>query len=292
MRIVSLLPSATEIVFALGLGDRLVGVTHECDWPPEAAAIRHLSRTTIPKDATPAEIDAIVSSGVDTNVLDTDAIAELRPDVVLSQDLCRVCAVPAGDVDRALDLIGCRAEVVSLDPSTLDDVLAGIVAVGDAAGAGAVARLYAEQLRDRLDTVAATVKDEPAPRAFALEWADPPFNGGHWVPEMLRLAGATPVLGADGERSRRVTWEEIAEAAPEVLVFMPCGFDLAGAVAQTATFVDRPELAAVRQVFAVDANALFSRPGPRLVDGVEALAAALHPEVARADLTDVLARIR
>lgn len=292
MRIVSLLPSATEIVYALGLGDDLVGVTHECDWPPEALAKRHLTRSTIPPGASAAEIDAIVSSGEVTNVLDVAAFADLAPDLVISQDLCAVCAVPAGDVDRALEVIGCTATVISLDPSSLADVVAGIITVGEATGSGALAALYAEQLQDRLDTVAGKVSGCPSPRTFALEWADPPFNGGHWVPEMIRLAGGTPVLAEDGARSARVTWEQVAEADPEHLVFMPCGYDLAGAVAGAEGFVNRAELRRVRRMHAVYADAYFSRPGPRLVDGVELLASILHPDRVHSDVEHAAAVIR
>lgn len=292
MRIVSLLPSATEIVCALGLGDQLVGVTHECDFPPEVSSLPRVTRTAIPAGASAAEIDRLVSSGTTTNVLDTEVIAALQPDLVLSQDLCAVCAVPAGDVEQALDVIGCRADVVSLDPSSLADVLADIARVGDAASVGDVARLYREQLQDRLETVAVSVKGQPAPRTFALEWADPPFNGGHWVPEMIRIAGGTPVLAEDGAPSVRVTWDDIAEAGPEELVFMPCGYRLDAAVVEAMAFADRPELAGVRRIHAVDADAYFSRPGPRLVDGVELLASVLHPDHVGAIVGDAVARIR
>lgn len=290
MKIVSLLPSATEIVFALGLETDLVGVTHECNWPPTAASKRHLTHSTIPHGASSAEIDAIVSSGVVTNVLDTEAFRELQPDLVLTQDLCAVCAVPAGHVEDALAVIGCVAEVVSLDPSTLAEVLDCIGTVGTATGTDVRASSIVSGLEARLARVADAVRDAPRPRVFALEWAEPPFNGGHWVPEMIRIAGGDPVLGADGGRSVRVTWDDITAADPQALVFMPCGYDLAAAVAESSTFLER--VAPGVPVHVVHADAYFSRPGPRLVDGVEILASILHPERVRSEHTDAAARVR
>lgn len=296
MRIVSLLPSATEIVYALGLGDQLVGVTHECDWPAVARTKRRVSNTTIPHGADASEIDRLVTASVNggppTNALDIEAFRDLQPDLVISQDLCAVCAVPAGDVGQALDVIGCTAEVISLDPSSLAEVFAGIHAVGAATGNVAVATRYVERLEDRLAIVAERVRDQPRRRTFALEWSDPPFNGGHWVPEMIALAGGTPVLGEPGEYSVRVRWDEIAAVEPEVVVFMPCGYDLARAVAESATFSDRPELSGVAEIYATNANAYFSRPGPRLVDGVEILASVLHPHRVRSDAVDAISRVR
>ncbi|HZA82178.1 MAG TPA: cobalamin-binding protein [Actinomycetes bacterium] len=282
MRIVSLLPSATEIVYALGLGGHLVGVTDECDWPPQARAVRVVSRSTLPAAVEPAEIDRLVSASVGGGQpiyrLDTDAIGDLRPDLVLSQDLCAVCAVPSGQVNQALDVLGCQAEVLSLDPSSLDEVLEGVLQVGTVAGAGQRADEVVAGLRGRLASVQAVVEGLERPRVFALEWGDPPFNGGHWVPEMLQLAGAEAVLASPGAPSVRVTWAQIEAAAPQVVVFMPCGYDLRAAVDEARrSLLRRPELAGVEAIIAVDASAYCSRPGPRLVDGVEILAAALHP---------------
>jgi iron complex transport system substrate-binding protein len=283
MRIVSLLPSATEIVYALGLGEHLVGVTDECDWPPQARTVQVVSRSALPAVAEPAEIDRLVSASIGGGQpiyrLDTEAICDLRPDLVLSQDLCAVCAVPSGQVNQALDVLGCQAEVVSLDPSSLDEVLEGVVRVGTAAGIPERAEEVVAGLRERLASVHAAVEGLERPRVFALEWGDPPFNGGHWVPEMLQLAGAEAVLACPGAPSVRVTWAQIAAAAPQVVVFMPCGYDLQAAAQEASrTLLGRPELAGVRAIVAVDASAYCSRPGPRLVDGVEILAAALHPE--------------
>jgi iron complex transport system substrate-binding protein len=283
MRIVSLLPSATEIVYALGLEGHLVGVTDECDWPPQARAVQVVSRSALPPVAEPAEIDRLVSASIGGGQpiyrLDIAAIRELRPDLVLSQDLCAVCAVPSGHVNQALDVLGCQAEVVSLDPSSLDEVLDGVLQVGKAAGAEQRAREVVAGLRERLAGVQATVEGLERPQVFALEWGDPPFNGGHWVPEMLKLAGAEAVLACPGAPSVRVTWAQIEVAAPQVVVFMPCGYGLQAAAEEASrTLLARPELAGVEAIVAVDASAYCSRPGPRLVDGVEILAAALHPE--------------
>ena len=281
MRIVSLLPSATEILYALNMGDELVGVTHECDWPPEARGKRLVSHSTLPTGASPAEVDRLVTEslggGSPIYRLDHKAIRELRPDVVITQDLCAVCAVPSGHVHEALDLLGCPAEVVSLDPSSLGEVLDGVLTVGKVCGTDREAQAYVEQLRERLARVKRSVAGLPRPRTFALEWGDPPFNGGHWVPEMIEAAGAECVLGSHGTPSVRVTWEAIAAAAPEVVVFMPCGYNLEAAIAEGRTLMGRPELAGVGAFIAADGSAFFSRPGPRLVDGVEMLAAALHP---------------
>jgi iron complex transport system substrate-binding protein len=282
MRIVSLLPSATEIVHALGLAEHLVGVTDECDWPPQARTVQVVSRSALPAAADPAEIDRLVSASIGGGQpiyrLDTAAIRNLRPDLVLSQDLCAVCAVPSGHITQALEVLGCQAEVISLDPGSLAEVLDGVLQIGKAAGAEQRAHELVAGLRKRLASVQATVDGLARPRVFALEWGDPPFNGGHWVPEMLQVAGAEPLLACPGAPSVRVTWKQIEAAAPQVVVFMPCGYGLQAAVEEASrSLLGRPELAGVEAVIAVDASAYCSRPGPRLVDGVELLAASLHP---------------
>jgi iron complex transport system substrate-binding protein len=284
VRIVSLLPSATEFVYALGLQEHLVGVTHECDWPSAARSIRRVSHSAIPMDATAAEIDRLVvesaNGGPPTTVLDEKAIRELAPDVILTQDLCAVCAIASGRVDEALDRLGCSALVISLDPSTLADVIDGIGQVGVALGRGAEADHVMCGLRDRIEAVTRAVADQPRPRVLALEWADPPFNAGHWVPEMVELAGGTPVLALSGTSSIKVEWQAIADASPDVVVFMPCGYPLARAVQEaTDVVLPRPDLLDVPTVVAAYGDAFFSRPGPRLVDGVEILAGLLHPDV-------------
>lgn len=296
VRIVSLLPSATEVVYLLGLDEFLVGVTHECDWPPDARSKRQVSYSRIPHDATPSEIDRLVnesvSGGAPTHGLDHDAIRELAPDLVLTQDLCAVCAVPAGHLRAALDLLGISAEVVSLDPSSLDDVLGDVLAIGKATERESRAEEIAERLRERLARVRELVADRKRQRTFALEWGDPPFNAGHWVPEMIELAGGDALLASRGVPSVRVTWDEIARAQPETVVFMPCGYDLDGAMAQIPQLLQRPEIAGTRAVFAAGANGYYSRPGPRLVDGVEALAWAFHGEIGVTAAPGTLARVK
>jgi iron complex transport system substrate-binding protein len=285
VRIVSLLPSATEIVFALGLGDQLCGVSFECDYPAQAKSVPVVSGTVLPTDGSLSaqEIDAVVSSqvaaGESIYTLDDARIRAIDPDLIVAQDLCRVCAVPSGAVEEALEVIGCRSEVLSLDPGRLDEVIGSIGLVGAATGTQARALALMAELRARVEAVRRRVHGLRRPRVLVLEWPDPPFNAGHWVPDMVEAAGGEPVLAAGGERSHRLTWDEIAREAIDVTVFMPCGFDLEGAVAEADAFVDWPEAAALGHIYAVDANAYFSRPGPRVVDGVELLGLLLHPDV-------------
>jgi iron complex transport system substrate-binding protein len=296
MRILSLLPSATEIVYALGLEEDLVGVTHECDWPPAARDKRPVSFSALPTAAEPAEVDRLVSASITGGEpiyrLDNEAIRELRPDLVLTQDLCAVCAVPSGHVNDALELLGCRAEVLSMDPSSLDEVLDCVLQVGAATATEGPATDLVDSLRSRLRAVTDSVAGTERPRTFALEWSDPPFNGGHWVPGMIELAGGEPVLGSPGTPSIRVGWDEIVSASPEVVFFMPCGYDLEAASAEAESLLDRAELQAVGAFFAVDASSYFSRPGPRLVDGVEILASALHPAAADHSHPNAIRRLR
>jgi iron complex transport system substrate-binding protein len=289
MKIVSLLPSATEIVFALGLGDDLQAVTDECDWPPEVDDKPIVSRSALPPGlATSREIDEAVRGHMDAHEpiyrLDADLIRRIEPDVILTQDLCRVCAVPTGQVERALEEIGAtQAQVLSMDPHSLDQVVESVRTAGRILGADARGEELATELRDRLAAVRRVAGRLPSIRTFALEWLDPPFVGGHWVPEMVQHAGGTNLLN-DAERpSRIVTWDEVERAVPEVVVFMPCGYDLEAAEDEGVDLLGLApfqRLAAARtgNVFAVDATSYFSRPGPRLVDGVEALAWALHPD--------------
>jgi iron complex transport system substrate-binding protein len=293
VKIVSLLPSATEIVYALGLGDSLEGVTFECDFPSSARTKPVVSGTALPEGELSArEIDDVVSatvaSGEPIYTLDAERIRSIQPDLILAQDLCRVCAVPSGAVSDALGVLGCQAEVLSLDPSTLADVVACIETVGEATGTGARAREVIAGLNERLERVRAHVAGLDRPRTFALEWSDPPFTGGHWVPDMITAAGGSPVLGAAGVSSRRVTWEDVAAAAPEVTVFMPCGYGLSEAVAESERLPG--DLAG--RVYAVDATSYFSRPGPRIVDGVEILAWALHPDAVPAPPPGTIAALQ
>ena len=282
MKIVSLLPSATEICFALGLEDQLKAVTFECDFPDAARHKPHATGNAIAQVDDPAEIDRLVRASMESGepiyTLDDELIRAIDPDLVLAQDLCRVCAVPSGHVEEALDRIGRRARVLSLDPSGLDDVIECVQQVADAAGVADRGRAVVIDLQGRLDKVRGRVAALPKVRTLTLEWSQPAFVGGHWVPEMVAAAGGVDVLGAARAKSRVVEWSEIAQAAAEVVVFMPCGYDLEAAVVEGKGLLDRPELSNAERIYAVDATAYFSRPGPRVVDGIELLAWALHPD--------------
>jgi iron complex transport system substrate-binding protein len=284
MRIVSLLPSTTEILFAVGAGDDVVGVTFECDTPAQARTRTIVSTTAIPGGLSAPEIDAFVSramaAGVDLYHLDAGALSALDADLVVTQDLCAVCAVDVSVVDEALDYLGCRADVLTIDPHTLDEVLASVVTLGKAAGQAPAAHRLVGSLRERLDAVQLAVRGARRPRALVLEWTDPPFAPGHWVPEMVERAGGVSALGAAGEKSTRTTWDDVRGCEPEVIVCAPCGYDLAASAALARLAIDSGELPRGIPVWAVDANASFARPGPRLVDGVEALAGILHPGAA------------
>jgi len=271
------------MVYALGLGHQLHGVSFECDYPEVARSVPVISGTSLPTDPSLSarEIDAAVSArvaaGESIYTLDEARIRAIDPDLILAQDLCRVCAVPSGAVEQALAVIGCHAQVVSLDPGRLDEVIGCLGLVGAATGTGDQAEMLMAELHRRVDTVRQRVQGCGRPRVLVLEWADPPFNAGHWVPDMVEAAGGIPVLATAGARSHRLTWEEIGAEDVDVTVFMPCGFDLEGAVAQAPALLAHTEVARLGRIFAVDANACFSRPGPRVVDGVELLAALLHP---------------
>jgi iron complex transport system substrate-binding protein len=293
MKIVSLLPSATEIVYALGLDEALVGVTFECDEP--ARARREKAVVVGGRDTsgmTPGEIDAYVrtqaAAGADLYHLHQDALAGLDPDLVLTQDLCWVCALPSGTVNDALDFLGCRADVLALDPFSLADVLVSIEAVAQQAGVADRGAHLVAGLRARLADVARRVHGRPQPRVALVEWVDPPFTAGHWIPDLVAAAGGVPVGGTPGERSVPTTWSALAAAEPDVVVVAPCGFHLDGATAQArAVLADLPDV----PVWAIDGDGLIVRPGPRVVAGVEALAAILHPDVA-APRADAIRRIR
>lgn len=280
MRIVSLLPSATEILFALGAGDDVVGVTFECDMPPAARERRIVSSTALPEGLDPAGIDAFVSAatarGEDLYRLDADALLGLDADLVVTQDLCAVCAIDVDTVSGALAHLGCTADVVTMDPHTLDDVLTSIVVLGRATGHRSAAEALVLDLRRRLDGVArATAARTTRPRVVVLEWTDPPYAPGHWIPEMVALAGGECVLGTAGERSVRTTFDDVRTARPDLIVVAPCGYDRDGAQAQADALVAAGLLPVGVPVHAVDANGLWARPGPRLVDGVEDLARVL-----------------
>ena len=281
MRLVSLLPSATEIVYALGLGDDLAGVTFECDEPPNARAEKAIVVGGLDTSGmSPGDIDHYVRSrlaaGEDLYTLHARALAELAPDLILTQDLCRVCALPSGHVSDALGYLGCHADVLTLDPHSLAEVLDSIVTVGQRADVPERAALLVAGLRQRLDVVAASVAPLDRPKVAVVEWVDPPFTAGHWVPDLVTAAGGLPVAARPGIPSVQTSWSAIGAAEPDLVVVAPCGYHLAGA-AEQARLVSR-ELPGV-PVWAIDADGIVVRPGPRLVDGVEALASILHPGV-------------
>jgi iron complex transport system substrate-binding protein len=293
MRLVSLLPSATEIVYALGLGDDLVGVTFECDEPASARIEKAVvvgGRDT--SGLSPREIDdyvrAQLAAGNDLYTLDAGALAALAPDLILTQDLCRVCALPSGTVEDALGYLGCRADVVSLDPHSLEEVLVSILTVAERAGDRTRAEPLVAGLRARLAGVAARVAGRVRPRVAVVEWVDPPFTAGHWVPDLVRAAGGEPVAAGPDSPSVETTWDQIAGAQPDLVVVAPCGFHLDGAVRQASAVADR--LPAM-PVWAIDADGIVVRPGPRLVDGVEAIASILHPSAVPAAAPGAIARV-
>ena len=289
MRIVSLLPSATEIAYALGLGDDLDGVTDGCDFPSAARTKPVVSRSRLALDngTSAADVDGAVREAVKDGeplyALDAELIQRIQPDLILTQDLCRVCAVPTGQVTDALDVLGCHAEVLSLDPHSVDDVLDDIVRVGERTGRATEARRVVDNLRSRMAEVEHRVRGLPPVRTFPLEWLEPPFSGGHWVPDLVERAGGIPVLCAPGAHSVPLRWPDIEAAAPEVVVFMPCGYDLAAAAQEAKGLGAVAELRATPawrdgRVWVTDATSYFSRPGPRLVDGLELLAWIMHPD--------------
>jgi iron complex transport system substrate-binding protein len=302
MKIVSLLPSATEVVYALGLGDDLSGVTFECDHPAEARTKPVVSDTALPTDRplSSGEIDAEVHRRMDAKEplyrLDKDLIREIQPDVILTQDLCRVCAVPTGMVQDALDELGCDARVVSMDPTSLQEVLDSFIEVGRATGTEDRARELVAGLVERIEAVKARAARLPTIRTFCMEWLDPPFAGGHWIPELVQVAAGQNLLTEPGQRSRQVTWREIADAGPEVLVFMPCGYYLEEAEGEAVRIYNVPEFRqttafASGTVYATDASSFFSRPGPRIVDGLEMLAWAIHPDEFPEPSPEAVARV-
>ena len=283
MRVVSLLPSTTEILFAVGAGDDVVGVTFECDFPAAARTRRIVSTSSMPEGLTPAAIDAHVAaalaSGEDLYRLDANALADLDADLVVTQDLCAVCAIDVSLVDEALAHLGCTADVLSFDPHTIAEVLASIITLGAAVGHGAEATALVASLTKRLEAVRTATAGLPRPRVALLEWTDPPYAPGHWIPEMIAAAGGECVLGATGEKSVRVTWDDVRAARPDVVIVAPCGYDRAGAQTQADALVANGLVPDGVLVHAVDADAMWARPGPRLVDGVEELAAVLTDRI-------------
>lgn len=285
MRICSLLPGATEIAYLLGLGDQIVGVTHECDFPPEAQYKPVLVRSAIDsKRMSGAEIDAkvreLLEAGKGLYSIDEQKLLDAAPDVILTQGLCDVCALDYNDVVKAAQRLPTTPAIVSLNPHSLADILKDVVRIGSATQRAAAAAALAHALRERIDRVALTEPDY-RPRVVCLEWFEPLYIAGHWVPEMIALAGGFDVLGRKGEPSHRVEWQNIIAANPDVILLMPCGFDVRRTVKESTplrALEGWAELPAVRSgnVYALNGNAYFSRPGPRLVNGLEILARILH----------------
>ena len=279
MRICSFLPSATEIVCALGLEEELVGVSHECDYPPEVRSRPAVVRTLIETEGrTQRQIDEDVRRVMRDRgalyVAEEPLLRELRPNLLLTQDLCRVCAPSGGDTAAVAERLVTRPDVLSLNPQSVEGILDSIDQVGEATGRSEKAAEVVGALRARVEAVRNRVP-RTGPRAIVMEWLDPPFACGHWVPEMVEIAGGTELLGSKGVESRRSSWEEVASARPDILVLSPCGLHLPKVLELTASVLERKELSA--RVVAVDADSYFARPGPRVVDGIELLAHLFHP---------------
>jgi iron complex transport system substrate-binding protein len=286
VNIASLVPSATEALFALGLGESVVAVTHECDWPPEALERPRLTHSEIPEGLSPREIDAAVrdltSKGEAIYGLDSAELERLAPDLIVTQALCAVCAVSYDDVCSLAGTLPGEPGVLSLDPETLDEVFDDMVRLGEECGVPARGAALRDELRQRVGAVRSAVEGAPRPRVVALEWLDPPFIGGHWVPEMVEAAGGVDALGKAGVKSATATWQAIRDASPDVVVVMPCGLYADEAAAQASDHAGEIEALGAKAAWAVDAASSFSRPGPRLADGVELLAHLLHPDRAEA----------
>lgn len=283
MRIASLVPSATEMLFALGLGEGVVGVTHECDFPPQAAALPQLTATVLPPGLSAGEIDVavkeVIGEGRALYTLDEERLAELEPDLIVTQAVCEVCAVSYDDVVAVAGRLPNKPRVLQQDPSTLGEVLGDVTRLGEAVGIPQRGRALREELEKRLGAVRAAVAAAPRPRVLALEWLDPPFLGGHWLPEMIEIAGGESVAGVSGQKSAQVQWEDLSGLDPEVVVSMPCGWYFDESCAQALRHGERLGAFGSSRVYAVDGASTFSRPGPRLVDGVELLGHLFHPEL-------------
>ncbi|MEK6683102.1 MAG: cobalamin-binding protein [Nitrospirota bacterium] len=289
MKIVSFLPSATEMVFALGLGDRLVGVTHECDYPEGAKTKPVVVRSAIEtKGLNPRQIDEAVSrmlkAGQSLYTVDETLLKELAPDLILTQDLCQVCAPSGNEIGRVLNFLPKPPQIVYLTPTCLEEIFDNIRQVGEATSRTAEAIELVQGLQRRVQAVADQARPlSTRPRVFCMEWLSPPYNAGHWMPELVELAGGQDKLARKGRDSVRISWERILDYAPEVFILCPCGFHLEEAVRQARLLTRYPDwrrLPAIQngRVYAVDASSYFARPGPRIVDGLELMAAMIHPE--------------
>ncbi len=282
MRIVSLVPHATELLFALGLGPEVVAVTHECDHPPAALQRVRVTRDLLPSGLSAAQIDAAVRErtleGQAIYELDRDALAALEPDLIVTQALCPVCAVSYDEVADLARGLPSRPRVIALDPKTVGETLGDARTLAEATDRREQGIALVRQAAARIDRVKLAVRGRPRPRVAAIEWLDPVYVAGHWTPQLIDLAGGEDVLGLPGEPSATVSWETLAAAAPEIVVVMPCGYDAARAHAEASAHRDELATLKAQRVVAVNASAYFSRPGPRLIDGLELLAHIMHPE--------------
>src|SRR5579875_1100283 len=283
MRIVSLVPSATEMLFALGLGDDVVAVTHECDYPPAVTNLPRITRDRLPPGLSPAQIDAAVKertlAGDSIYELDTELLHELQPDLIVTQALCKVCAVSVDDVQEIAEELDSQPMVIALDPHTVGEVLGDARTIAQATDTKDAAVELIREAAGRIDRIRVAVRGARRPRVAALEWLDPPFAAGHWTPQLIEYAGGEDVLGFAGEDSEEQAWELIAASEPDLVIVMPCGFN--AEIAHREAEMHREQLAALGagQVVAVDAASYFSRPGPRIIEGLELLAHLLHPEL-------------
>ncbi len=282
MRIVSLVPHATELLFALDLGEELVAVTHECDHPLEALERPRVTRDVLPAGLSAAEIDAAVRertlAGEAIYELDSGALAELEPDLIVTQQLCPVCAVSYDEVALLARELPSRPRVIALDPKTLGETLGDVRTIAEATDRRDRGVELIAEAGARIDRVRLAVRAEPRVRVAALEWLDPVYVAGHWTPQMIELAGGVDVLGLPGERSEVVTWERLAAARAEVVLVMPCGYDAQRAHEEALRYADELARLHAARIVAVNASAYFSRPGPRLIDGLELLGHVLHPQ--------------
>ena len=282
MRIVSLVPSATEMLFALGVGDEVTAVTHECDHPPEALDLPKVTRDVIGPGLAPAEIDRAVRTlteqGKAIYELDEDALRRLQPDLIVTQELCAVCAVSYDDVRAVAEQLESQPQVLALDPHTLGEVLGDVRTLAQATDAKDAGVDLVQDAASRIDRVRLATRAAEPVRVAALEWLDPVYVAGHWTPQLIEYAGGFDVLGLPGEHSERRSWDEVRAAGPEVVVVMPCGYDAERALEEAYDYADELESLGAKRVVAVDAAAYFSRPGPRLIDGLELLGHVLHPD--------------
>lgn len=289
MRICSLLPSTTEILYELELGDSVTGVTHECDYPPQVKEKNTVTMSFIdPENLGSREIDELVSKnaqeGKTTYLIDRDVLKEANPDIIFTQELCEVCAVSGNEVQKAVKVLGHTPEIISLEPTNIEEILENIITIGIATNTLDAATEKVDKLRSRIERIRSLLGSErDRPRVFCLEWLAPPYVGGHWVPEMVQIAGGDNGIGQAGKPSFQVTWEDILEFAPQILFIMPCGFNIEKSLDEINLLTENEEWFSLPstgrgQNYIVDANSYFSRPGPRIVDGLEILAKTIHPE--------------